>query len=63
MRGTMSDVDRAVDLFNKEDWSSFVSFCASLTDDQWRALIIGHYGHTMVTLMLMCNPPLRRGSR
>ena len=54
----MSDVYRALDLFRKGDWPSFVSFCASLTDAQWRALLIGRYsGATVVGYVLGCNPP------
>ena len=55
----MDDSNRAVELFGKGDWPSFVSFCAaSLTDARWLALFIGRPsdGYTVVMFMLRCNP-------
>ena len=54
----MDDINTAVDLFDKGDWSSFESFCASLTDDRWLTLFFARCGgYTVVGWMLMFNPP------
>ena len=53
----MNDIKTAVALFDKGDWPSFESFCASFTDDQWLALFKGRcYGQTLVVFMLMHDP-------
>ena len=54
----MDDINTAVALFDKRDWPSFESFCASFTDDRWLTLLNGrHCGYTVVGWMLIRNPP------
>ena len=54
----MDDINTAAVLFDKRDWPSFESFCASLTNDRWLTLFNGrHSGCTVVGYMLLRNPP------